>query len=97
MNNHINKRQNIRFKVNPSLFAWISFNNVEFSQDCVALIDADSYKGCGLIVNYDLGLKAGDLILVKVGHLPPVKAEVRNITDLGRGVLILGLMYLTEK
>jgi hypothetical protein len=93
----VNKRQNIRFKVNPSLYAWISFNNVEFSQDCVALIDADSYKGCGLIVNYDLGLKVGDICFVKVGHLPPVKAEVRNITDRGSGILVLGMLYLTER
>ncbi|MBT3235586.1 MAG: hypothetical protein HN353_06525 [Bdellovibrionales bacterium] len=93
----VNKRENIRFKVNPSLFAWISFNNIEFSEDCVALIDADSYKGCGLIINYDLGLSVGDVSFVKVGHLPPVKAEVRNVTDLGRGVFLIGMQYLSER
>lgn len=93
------KRKNIRFESSPNTLAYLCFGTTlvyEFSKDVVALVIEESFGGCGLIVHWDGPLTVGDKIIVQVGGLDPLKAEIRMCQEILKHVYHMGILYVPE-
>lgn len=88
------KRKYVRFQPEPNTTIWISKNVEEFQEDFLGLVDGESHGGSSFTINQDIGLKDGDFVLAKVGHLDPLMAEVRWTKKFADNLFRFGLMYL---
>ncbi len=90
------KRKHTRFRPEPTTVAWVdsSGEGGKFAPDLAGLVYEEALKGCGLIVLSADRLLVGDIVVVKVGELAPVAAEVRWRKVLEFCVLQVGLLYV---
>jgi|GEM_PF-1232985 len=92
------RRQNVRFSPEPLATAMIASGSdiQNFKVQAHALIVDESFGGAGLVMllQESLILQTGDLIVVKVGALHPMRAEVRWVLAIDTQVIKLGVMYL---
>lgn len=62
-----------------------------------ALVVDESHTGCGLIVRKcDCEPKVGDVIVVRLGKLGPLRAEVAWLVELDAEVLRVGVNFVPE-
>lgn len=97
--NDKSKRKNIRFESSPNTLAYVCFGTTlvfEFTKDVVALVIEESFGGCGLIIHWDGPLNVDDKIIIQVGGMDPIKAEIRMCNELLKHVYHIGLLYLDE-
>ncbi|MDT8409184.1 MAG: hypothetical protein RQ741_06255 [Wenzhouxiangellaceae bacterium] len=95
------KRRYMRFSPDEIEVALIQFTNRDpdeffFEADAAGLVVEEAYGGCGLVVLSKTtpdSMKEGAACLVKVGHLAPVRGEVRWVKSLDQDVSKLGIEY----
>lgn len=93
----INRRRHVRFKPDPGTVANIDFKDgAEFTPQLTALVVNQSYKGVALVTLADdaLKVKVGDIVLIQVGDLAPLKAKVVWKAELDPEVVKLGISFL---
>ena len=89
------KRKSIRFKPDAGTLASLLTDSKgkKLSEPQVALVVEESYRGCSLITLKGASLVEGAVILVKVGKLSPLPAEIRWIKTYEGKFQFLGLAY----
>ncbi len=92
--NPVNKRKHIRFDPDKNTMIWISKNTHQFHKDFLGLVDGESHGGTAFTINQDLEIMEGDFILVQVGQLNTMKAQVRWIKEYDENLYRIGIMYL---
>jgi hypothetical protein len=94
MNKNLKRRKHIRFSPDANTTIWISKNTKAFQRDFLGLVDGESHGGTAFTVNQDMGIKEGDFILVQVGQMNSMMAEVRWMKKFRDDLFQFGLMYL---
>ena len=87
-------RKYIRFEPDHNTTIWISQNVQSFSKDHLGLVDGESQGGSGFTINKDVGLEVGDFILVQVGKMDTLMAEIRWCKKYDDNLFRYGVMYL---
>lgn len=91
----LRKRSHERYEPEPNTTAAIDVSgNTDFTPSIVALVMNESFKGCGLILPSTNLLQVGDTVVIKVGSVQPVRAEVKWRTQIDAQAVKVGLMYL---
>jgi hypothetical protein len=89
------KRKFTRFKPDPDAIALIDLKaEAQFSPTMHALIFEESYGGVGLLVISSEKIKNGQKLIVQVGKLAPIKAEVRWCEQIDKQIYKIGLQFL---
>ncbi|MGK5088479.1 hypothetical protein WDW86_13045 [Bdellovibrionota bacterium FG-2] len=91
-----NQRKSIRFSPDPGTLAQIEIplKDGAFAPKDVGLVLNESNRGCAVVVTRKSFLKAGELWRIKIGHLEPLKAQIKWVTELDMDVQKVGLQYL---
>jgi hypothetical protein len=66
----------------------------DFKPALSALVTDEALVGCGLVTFSQEWLGEGTELVVKVGNLVPLKAEIRWVRELGEGLVKLGVVFL---
>ena len=93
------KRKHIRFSPDRPTTAWICYENVndkdKFKGQILGLIRNESLMGCGLIcLEEKKEFTKGEIVLIKVGDIHPLKAKLMWIKNFGTGIFEFGIEYL---
>ncbi len=90
------KRQSIRFSSDPGTIAYVltDADGLKRKKAASALVVEESFKGCSLVALKDEAWKTGQRLLVKVGSLSPMMAEVRWVKKYAGKFFHLGLLFL---
>jgi hypothetical protein len=91
------KRRFIRAAPDPLDVAFLSYDvsSKEFRPDCVALIIEESARGgCGLVFRIPVNLNVGQIVLIQLGRLAPLTAEVVWTKSLSDIVQHVGFRFL---
>lgn len=93
------QRRWFRFPADPGVIGEVDLNpdRETFSPSLAALVFQEGYGGCGLILHRRdptaAKPKAGDIIVVRLGKVGPIKAEIAWIKDLDGDTYKMGLKY----
>jgi len=91
----LQKRKNVRFNPDPGTIAKIDSRSIDvFKPNVSALVQNESYTGCGLVALSDSDIRAGETYLVQVGELAPQPAQIIWKIDVDSEVMKLGLQYV---
>lgn len=90
------KRRYIRFTSEETVVAEISLNDRlrPFTPDLCGLVFNESYTGCGLVLLQTDLLQVGTPCVVRVGKLPPLRAQVAWRIQADPQVVKIGVSYL---
>lgn len=93
------RRKSIRFKPDPGTLALVLTDSQgkKLSVPQIAIVVEEAYRGCSLLIVKELDFAEGDVLTVQVGHLSPLKAEIRWKKNYEGKFEYMGLQYLTEK
>ncbi len=89
------KARGIRFKAHPADTAKVYFGEdvADFQEDLAGLILNESIQGGALLVISDRKFIEGEFVVVKVGLLAPLRAEVRWVLHSEANIYKVGLLY----
>ncbi len=94
---YTNSRKYIRFKPDDLDIAYVMLNTPDaddFKPDLSALIIDEAHKGCSVAVLPAKEINEDTIIYIKVGKLPPLKAQIKWKKSLDGVLDRLGIMYL---
>jgi hypothetical protein len=91
-------RRSRRFPPDEGTMAWIDPNVHEdkddFNPTIPALVTDEALHGCGVVTLFDDRLSVDAECMVRVGHLAPLKSQLRWVKDLNNDVRKMGVMFL---
>ena len=93
-------RKTVRFRSDPNTIGWVSLdantNADDFTADSVCLVDDESFDGCCIVLNRDLDLNVGLVLMIAIGEMRPVKSEVRWIRRCDEDIFKVGLQHIDQ-
>ena len=91
------RRKNVRYQPDPGTVALIDLINEkpsDFNVGVAAIVENESHRGCGLLLLWTEALQPGDVFLVQVGLMDPMRAQVRYRRELDNLAVKLGVQFL---
>lgn len=88
------KRKNIRFSPDENTVVWFSKGKSDFKKDFIGLAVSEAHGGAAFVMTKEVTLEKHDPIVIKVGELSELKAEVRWVKKLDEDVYKIGIQYL---